>query len=36
MILLAQFESPIVTLEADETVPAQNIEQFVDVFKRIK
>ena len=36
MILLAQLSLPMVTLQADETVPAQNIEQFVDVFKRIK
>ena len=36
MILLAQLSLPMVRLQADETVPAQNIEQFVDVFKRIK
>ena len=35
LLLLSQL-SVTSTIKADETVPAQNIEQFVDVFKRIK
>ncbi|MDG2159592.1 MAG: S41 family peptidase [Gammaproteobacteria bacterium] len=36
MILVAMCSIPMTMLKADKTVPAENIEQFVDVFKRIK
>ena len=36
LILVALSSTPVILLKADETVPAENIEQFVDVFKRIK
>ena len=36
MILVVMCSIPMTMLKADKTVPAENIEQFVDVFKRIK
>ena len=36
LLLLSPLSFTVLTIEADQTVPAQNIEQFVDVFKRIK
>ena len=36
LLFLSQLSVTTTIIKADETVPAQNIEQFVDVFKRIK
>ena len=36
LLLLYQLSITTTTAKAEETVPAANIEQFVDVFKRIK
>ena len=36
LFLLYQLSVTTTTIKADAAVPAQNIAQFVDVFKRIK